>query len=249
MSRRSSWTAWALAAAMVAGPALAQVPVPKKDAPELSDAERAKRDASKVFSFIKFHAVRSATPAPVPVAPNAVAVAPSPARTVEKPPEGGAVALAASASSPAVAASPAPPVNASVSAAKAALQDPAALLAEAPTAAGAAAPTVASLAAVAPPVSPPVQVQPSSEPDEPVELALLEHVEPVVPARLQGIVRNGSVMVQFTVQPDGKTAKVFAQPGAQTRLAQVAVRAVEQWRFAPITEPREVMVELAFKFD
>ena len=46
---------------------------------EISDAERAKRDANKVFSFIKFHAVKpAAAPAPAPapaVAPAAVATA------------------------------------------------------------------------------------------------------------------------------------------------------------------------------
>lgn len=237
-----------LAGALLTGPALAQTPAPKKDGAALSDADRAKRDASKVFSFIKFHAVRSA--APVPANAGAVAAASNAAvplrpadqpadKPADKPTEAPALAVAPP---PALAAASAPaPVVAT--------HDPAALLAAAPTAAGSLAPAVAAVAAVAQPVPPPVQAQPAPEPEELVELALIEHVEPVVPQRLQGMVRNGSVMVQFTVQPDGSTAKVFARPGAQLRLSQVAIKAVEQWRFAPIPEPREVMVELAFKFD
>lgn len=251
MSRRSIWEAWVLAGVVVAGPAWAQAPAPKKDAAALSDADRAKRDASKVFSFIKFHAVRSAAPAPAPAATALAAAAPATPRA----PERGADPATATAAAPNPAPSPvaAPMAAASapapVGTSTAAMADPAALLAAAPTAAGGAAPAVASLAAVAPPVAPTVQAQPAPEPEELVELALIEHVEPIVPARLQGIVRSGSVMVQFTVQPDGKTAKVFARPGGQMRLAQVAVKAVEQWRFAPIPEPRDVMVELAFKLD
>ncbi|RVT86419.1 TonB family protein [Inhella crocodyli] len=252
MSRRSNWKAWVLAGAVVAGPVWAQAPAPKKDAAALSDADRAKRDASKVFSFIKFHAVRSAAPAPAPAATALAAAAPAAPRAPDRvtdAPTPGANAAPNPASGPIAAPMAAASAPAPTGAATAALADPAALLAAAPTAAGGAAPAVASVAAVAAPVAPAVQAQPTPEPEELVELALIEHVEPVVPARLQGIVRSGSVMVQFTVQPDGKTAKVFARPGGQVRLAQVAVKAVEQWRFAPIPEPRDVMVELAFKLD
>ena len=46
---------------------------------ELSDAERAKRDANKVFSFIKFHAVKpAAAPAPAPAPKPAPKPAPRP---------------------------------------------------------------------------------------------------------------------------------------------------------------------------
>ncbi len=244
MNRLLSWKAWVLAGALLTGPALAQTPAPKRDGAALSDADRAKRDASKVFSFIKFHAVRSA--APVPANAGAVAAASNaavPVRPANQPADKPVDAAALAVAPPpvlAAASAPAPVV---------ATHDPAALLAAAPTAAGSMAPAVAAVAAVAQPVPPPVQAQPAPEPEELVELALIEHVEPVVPQRLQGMVRNGSVMVQFTVQPDGSTAKVFARPGAQLRLSQVAIKAVEQWRFAPIPEPREVMVELAFKFD
>jgi protein TonB len=245
----SSWAVLVLTSALLAGGVQAQSTAPKKDGPELSDADRAKRDASKVFSFIKFHAVRSPAAAPAGgggAQASAASFAGRPQdKAADKPndkpadkPVDGQVAAQAVAPSPAAADSASPAL------------DPSALVATAPTAGGAAgAQGVAAVAAVAQPVPPPVVAKPAPEVEELVELALIHHVQPEVPARHLANVRNGSVVVQFTVQPDGKTDNVFARPGAQLRLAQAAIRAVEQWRFSPIGEPRDVMVEVAFNFD
>jgi TonB family protein len=239
-----------LAIAFVSSAALAQAPAATKEGGALSDADRARRDASKVFSFIKFQAVRARAPSPAaagggaPVAPVAVAANPvaSQDRSAEQ-----------------VLAKAAPQVSAPLATTDSAAEsDPAALLAASPTAAGPGGTDVAvaaAAAAVAKPIAPPLEAKtsptpaPPPEPEELVELALIHHEQPVVPPRQLANARSGSVMVQFTVQPDGKTHKVFARPGAQLVLARAAIRAVEQWRFEPISEAREVMVEVAFKLD
>lgn len=241
MNTVNKWLALLLASAAMCAGAQAQGTAPKKDGAELSDAERARRDASKVFRFIKFHAVRSAPAAPANAGGAVAAVAPP--RPVEKPADK-AIEAAPAPSGQVAAAAPAPAAGQSD-------VDPAALVAAEPTAGGGA--LAAAAVAVTPPAAPVVDATPAAkpapEPEELVELALIHHVQPEVPARQLAHVRNGSVMVQFTVQPDGKTDQVVARPGAQLRLAQAAIKAVQQWRFSPIDEAREVMVEVAFNFD
>ena len=90
--------------------------------------------------------------------------------------------------------------------------------------------------------------EPEVKPEEQA-LQLITHVEPQIPAQYQGQVRSGRVTVLFVVGPQGQVVRAEAKPGAQRRLAQAAVRAVEQWRFAPLTSAREAEVEIAFKFD
>lgn len=182
----------------------------------LSDQDRAKRDASKVFSFIKFHAVK-------PTAPVAAAAA-SPAAV------------------PQTAAAPAP-------APRIASLDPAKLIAEAPPAAIPAAPaeSVASLP-VSPGLAVPVAPVPEAEPD--LGLQLIEHVEPEMPRPSPGVLlRSGAVVVRFAVGLDGRVTSASAREGAQRKLAQSAVKAVQQWRFAPLASPREAEVEIAFNLD
>jgi len=57
------------------------------------------------------------------------------------------------------------------------------------------------------------------------------------------------VRVRFTVMPDGSAGKVHAVSNSPRPLAQVAVKAVEQWRFEGVKEPQEVEVEVDFKLD
>jgi len=250
MNTVNKWLALVLASAAMCAGAQAQGTAPKKDGAELSDAERARRDASKVFRFIKFHAVRSAPAAQGNAGGTVAAVAPS--RPLDKPAEKGSDPAAPQGTQVA-SASPNPSPSPAAPAPAAGLNepDPAALVAAEPTASGGA--LAAAAVAVTAPAAPVVDATPAAKPapeaEELVELALLHHVQPELPARQLAHVRNGSVMVQFTVQPDGKTDQVFARPGAQLRLAQAAIKAVQQWRFSPIGEAREVMVEVAFNFD
>lgn len=196
----------------------------------LSDAERAKRDGDKVFRFIKLQAQRPAAAAPAPV----VAASPRPAVAVATRPAA------------AVPASP-PDVGAMLAAAPSAAGSlPAAPLAQLVPAAAAA----VTAAAAPAPVSPvPEATAATATETEEIELALLTHVQPELPNNRMGTLRSGSVWVQFTVEPDGRTNAVVARPGGQLRLAQSAVRAVQQWRFAPVTEARDVAVEIAFMLD
>lgn len=192
---------------------------------DLTDADRAKRDADKVFRFIKLQAQRQAAPA-APAAAAAPRVASAPR------------------------AAPAP-----IAAAVAKGPEVAELVATAPTAAGqAAAPeaSIAPLPAAVPAPSPVAEAAPSAAvataPEtEEIELALITHVQPELPNNRLGNLRDGSVWVQFSVEPDGRTTNVVARPGAQLRLAQSAVKAVQQWRFAPISAVQDVAVEIAFK--
>ncbi len=192
---------------------------------DLTDADRAKRDADKVFRFIKLQAQRQAAPA-APAAAAAPRVASAPR------------------------AAPAP-----IAAAVAKGPEVAELVATAPTAAGQAAAPEASIAqmpAAVPAPSPVAEAAPSAAvataPEtEEIELALITHVQPELPNNRLGNLRDGSVWVQFSVEPDGRTTNVVARPGAQLRLAQSAVKAVQQWRFAPISAVQDVAVEIAFK--
>jgi TonB family protein len=198
-----------------------------KPAGDLTDADRAKRDADKVFRFIKLQAQRPAAPA-APAAAAAPRVA----------------------SAPRAAAAPAP-----IATAAAKGPDVAELLATAPTATGQAAEpeaAVAPLPSAVPAPSPVAEAAPSAAvataPEtEEIELALIAHVQPELPNNRLGNLRDGSVWVQFSVEPDGRTSHVVARPGAQLRLAQSAVKAVQQWRFAPISAVQDVAVEIAFK--
>ncbi|MBB5203193.1 TonB family protein [Inhella inkyongensis] len=209
----------------------AQVSDAKKDAATLSDQARAQRDANKVLNFIRFHAVRPAA------APKLVARA-EPEKDEVQAPRGPAAAASA-------------PVT-TVAQAEA-------LLREAPPAGGSnksSSPPDQTLPApeVRPDLPPEAKPAPEGQPEpavepEPQPLQLIAHVDPQVPAQFQSQVRSGQVTVRFVVSPQGQVVKAEAKAGAQRRLAQAAVRAVEQWRFAPLSEAREAEVEIAFKFD
>lgn len=190
----------------------AQTTEPRRDS--LSDQDRARRDASKVFAFIKFQALKSGG--------------------------GGGVQVAS-----AGAAMPAKP----------AALDPAKLIAEAPPAAGPASAATAALPegvadlSVAPSTA--VPLAPIAEAEVDLGLQLIEHVEPELPRQSNGAValKSGSVIVRFAVGLDGKVTSASAREGSPRRLAVAAVRAVQQWRFAPLTKPHEAEVEIAFNLD
>lgn len=214
-----------------------------KDAKSLSDSDRAKRDADKVFSFIKFHTVRSA-PAPAKPAAQAAQAAP-PTRSL--------VVATAPASQPAAVTPASVGTAATSSAAAPAATVPSTLAAEA---ASAAEPTVttadlpADAASAAATLSQaPLQAAPQVEEEE-VPLRLVDYVAPDMSAQVLAAMPSNEVTVpvRFTVQPDGRVSSAQAMGGsAPRRVAQAAVRAVQQWRFDPLPAERTVDVEINFK--
>lgn len=218
-----------------------------KDAKSLSDSDRAKRDADKVFSFIKFHTVRSA-PAPAPAKPAAQAAQAA-------PPTRSLVVATAPASQPAAATSASVGTAATSSAAAPAATVPSTLAAEA---ASAAEPTVttaglpADAASAAATLSQaPLQAAPQVEEEE-VPLRLVDYVAPDMSAQVLAAMPSNEVTVpvRFTVQPDGRVSSAQAMGGsAPRRVAQAAVRAVQQWRFDRLPAERTVDVEINFKAD
>lgn len=203
-------------------------------APAMNDAERARRDADKVLSFIKFHAVK-ARPAAEPADKPRKPAAPGPQRA----PSTTRHAEAA----PAVA----EPAQASVSTPALPTAEATTLPAIVPPAASFGTPAMsAPAAAVA--TAEPVAEPNTEEPDE-VALQLQRFVEPVLTASAQATLvgRSRRVTVRFTVEPNGTVSKADPLADAPRRLARPAVDAVLQWQFAPLPQSRTVDVEIAFK--
>lgn len=204
--------------------------------PPLTDAERARRDAEKVLSFIKFQTVK-AKPADAPDKPRkptppAAAAAPVP-HAAPRP------AATARADTPAGTA-PAAPAAALVAA-----TEPAAAPQPEPAAAPFAAPASSA------PVPTPPAAEPEAEADEADEapLQLQRYVAPVLSATAQSLLVTGSrtVTVRFTVEANGHVSKAEALADAPRRLASAATGAVLQWQFAPLAQPRTVDVDIAFR--
>ena len=254
-------SALAAAAGLVQAQQAAQSGDPAK--PAISDAERAKRDADKVFQWIKFHAEKgearkAADTKPVEKAADKPVAKPKP----RSEPEPEARAVASKPAEPTVAAAP-PPASPSqgggATAATAALSTAAApAVLPQPTPAGSVQPAPAGGPAVAAANPAPAQVAlaapkaaPPSPPPAPVddELHLLRKVDPEYPRQALANQRSGAVQVSFTVQPDGSVRDVSAARGPDRRLTQAAVVAVQQWRFAPISRPRQVSVEFGFQVE
>jgi len=256
-----------LSLSLVAMAAQAQTAAPAAPADpkaSMSDVDRAKRDADKVFQWIKFHAEKGEkkTPerhdakaeAPKPAArPVATAApAPVPARRQDLDPtaERTLAARGAAQEAPAMAAATAAPAPITATPTHAAAQTVAPPstapqpLSEAP------APQVVSMAA--PSIAAPAGRVPEPEPaeaDEPVPLKLVRKVDPEYPRALLAQQRQGAVLVQFTVRPDGSVDAPQAMRSPDRKLSAAAINAVKQWRFEPIPTPRQVSVEIGFQVD
>lgn len=227
-----------LVAAALAGGAWAQ------SDEKLSDTERAKRDAAKVFSFIKFHTVKpAAAPAPAKPAPTAAKPAPAP---VARSNSGGSSQVASAA--------PAAPAQSGQGASEPVATrslEPAAPVPQTAPSQPVAAPvnTLPPAASPAPVVSQPApEPEPEPEPEE-VPLKLEQYVAPEMTRQVIEAIggRDHVVPVRFTVEPNGVVSKAEAREGANRRLGTAAARAVQQWRFGPLPERRVVDVELMFR--
>ncbi len=213
----------------------------------ISDAERAKRDAEKVFSFIKFQTVKKPSAAPA-AAPAAAAPSPRPAparsdavptaRIKPSAPEpsaaGAQVSAPSVASAPPTAAPPVPQIAQEASRPLGAGEAPARPMLEAPV--------------QQPPAAAPAMSEPEPEEQE-VELKLVDFVAPELTPQIQATLgaSNPVVKLRFMVGTDGKVQSARAVEGVPRRLGQVAERAVLQWRFEPLPAAREVEVEIAFR--
>lgn len=207
----------------------------------MSDAERARRDAEKVFSFIKFQTVpaKPAEPVHKPARPAAAPAAPP--RAAEP------VAAAPAAVAPTAAAAPAVKPAAALAAADAPpALEPAALAAPAPTAAPLAGAVLSAL-----PVTVAPEPEGEAEDADDGALQLQNFVAPVLTPALQSTLGAGTrnVKVRFTVEPNGRVSQADAAPGVPRRLAKPAIDAILQWQFAPLPQPRTVDVEIAFRRD
>lgn len=228
------------------------------DKSKLSPAERAQRDADKVFHWIKLNSSaprQAAAPAPAPSpapAPNrklaqqqeAPAAAPSPIRETVTPvanakPAGTTTNTATNAGATAAPA-PAVAVAAQPAAASEALPDRTQL---------ALAPEAATRSIAAPAAIPAPAPAKAATPEPELPLELVSRVEPDLPRQLLATLRNGSVHVRFEVQPDGSVKNAEAIKSNNKRLATAAVAAVAQWRFKPVPRAREATVELGFQIE
>lgn len=201
-------------------------------------SDRAQRDADKVFRMILMHADKprraaarddKAAAAPAPGAAASRTAPPArpageAAATPDKPVEV-VVAAPTSVPPPAVAASvaEAPPV-------------------EAPTPTAPVAPLTAAAAA-----APAHGALPEPAVPKNTKLELIQSEEPVFPSRLVRQLGNGAVVVRFDVRPDGTVVQPEVVRSSHRGLNAAAVAAVSAWRFKPVSETAQGIVELKFE--
>lgn len=225
---------------------------------QLSDVERAKRDADKVFQWIKFHAEKGETkkpehqakteakPEPKPQPAVAKSAAPAPAR---KSDDDNRTVVAAASEAQRGDAGGMTRTSLTTSSAAPAATTPPAYTGRIPESMAMAAPATAPVVGV--PAAPAQQPEPEPAPlpEEDTPLRLVNKVDPEYPRALLSQQRNGSVMVKFVVQTDGSVEHVEATKSPDRKLSVAAVAAVKQWRFAPINKPRPVSVEIGFQME
>ncbi|HEX6704856.1 MAG TPA: TonB family protein [Albitalea sp.] len=216
---------WGAALAQGASPAAVAA-----SSAEISASERAKRDAEKVFQWIRIHsdkprkAAAPEKPAPVAAAPVKAA---RPAKAAESP-------VTEPVKSLPVAAAPArseAPSRAAPEPVAAAALVPAPRL-------DAALQAAAAKTAAAPAVE-----------EEDVVLKPIAKADPEFPASLMRSLRKGMVQVSFVVQPDGSVAKAAVVSATNARLGPTALATVAQWRFQPVPHPQQAVVDLGFNLD
>lgn len=210
-------------------------------ATELSAAERAKRDADKVFQWIRIMSDKPRKPGTAAIAPEKekpAAASPTPARVATKP-------LAKPSDNGIVEKTEPLAVGPSPSA-KASLELPAAQ-ADAATAASGSRSNATSLAAASTSAAP--AAAPAVVIDEDVPLVPVVKTDPEFPGALMRSLRKGMVQVSFTVQPDGSVSQARAVSSTHPRLVAAAVSTVSQWRFQPVRHPQDAVVDLGFNLD
>jgi TonB family protein len=225
--------------------------------------ERAKRDASNPLRIIieasQARRTKAADAAPTVAAPAAEARLPDTAKAVaqRKPPRGAEPAPVPAPAAATVAAEPAAsPLATQRTLAPGSEAAPTNLAPEASAAAAgavpvaavplAAVPAAASLAAPAAAASGlPNHAQSAAE--VPAPLKLVRYIEPEIPARIRTRLRPSSeVTVSFKVKPDGSVSDVGIRATTARALDPIVLDAVRQWRYDPVPEQREHVVQLVF---
>ena len=247
----------------------ASAPAGKEDA---APSERAKREADNVFRWIMIHSDKPRKPrdgkddkpaAPAP-APVANAPRPAPAARVAKVGEGsaeGAVATPARATAaPAAVATPAAAVAAqavpvsNVDNEAARMTNSAAALARGngsgnTGAGGGGASNGGGHTAMPDAAAPPaLAAAPEPEPEQ-EPLVMVAQVEPQFPRAVMLDLRRGTVRVRFDVMPDGSVSAPTVVSTTNLRLNRAALAAVGQWKFQPVREMQEGVVEVGFNLD
>lgn len=203
--------------------------------PASSPADRAARDADKVYRMILMHADKPRRASRDERSGAAPTPSPSPAGTATAP------TAAAPAPAPANAA-PAVTTMSAEAAARVAL--PVRTDVELPVAA-------VPAAAIAPPALPSMKAVPelaSVRPPRPVAvLELVSSVEPEFPQRLLRTLGSGSVVVEFDVAADGTVSRAAVVRSPHRGLHAAALAAVSAWRFKPPGTTMPGVAELKFE--
>ncbi len=215
-----------LAALALTMPLLVAAQTPQ---PPLTAAERAQREADRVFDVIRFHTIRSKP---------TVEAGSKPARP-PAPPAQRVLPHTFAAPAPLAATAPAAEAVVGMSAA----QTPAAM----PQPAPAASVQVDEPAGTAP--TPEAEAE-TEEPEE-APLRMQNFVAPTLTPALQATLGAGDrhVRVRLTVEADGTVSRAEAVAGVPRRLARPATEAILQWQFAPLPQARTAEVEIAFRRD
>ncbi|MES1163080.1 MAG: TonB family protein [Rhizobacter sp.] len=229
-------------------------------AAEMTAAERAQRDADKVFKWILIHSDKPRKAGATrpeekreetkPV----VAARAKPAVHSAEPTQGAVAATPATSATPAATATPAPTETNAASVASLPAPAPGAVPAVAlPVASPPAAATETAVAALAVDTrgaragSPAPAAVAAEALDE--QLTPLFRADPQFPPNLLRTLRKGQVQVRFTVQPDGSVVEPAVVSTSNAKLNASALAAVAQWRFAPLHRPQAGMVALGFDID
>jgi len=118
-----------------------------------------------------------------------------------------------------------------------------------PQATAVSAPDAAAVSATAPAPEPATPLAMTPAPRlEALPLTLLRRVEPVLsPDLLDDRLNTASVVVAFTVNPDGEVVNLSVASTSDSRLNRSVLRAVKDWRYAPIETPRQHTVRFSFE--
>ena len=204
-------------------------------APAAAAADRAKRDADKVYELIRMHADR---PRKAPAAVVVPVQAPAAIPEVEQPTRPTVVALTATPRLPAAAARLPESSSAGHGGLAPAVAFAAPVHATELTLKQVSLPAVAMSSGGAPVVA--------SELTAPT-LVLVSSIEPDFPRQLTRRLGQGSVVVHFEVLPDGTVGATNIDKGRHPGLNAAALAAVAAWRFKPISKAIAAVTEMRFE--
>ena len=222
---RRKYAAWGCAAAgwlALSPAAVQQAPASAASASDLTPAERAKRDADKVFKWILIHADKPREPDPGRDGKREGGRDEKPLAAIRAMPAARAAEASPPAASPALAAVENEPDAARVARlAPVAVIENSLAVVEACAVLSNATPTPAVVAA------------------ESIEETLtpLFRAEPEFSTNLLRTLRKGAVQLRFTVLPDGSVTDPAVVTSTHARLNPSAPAAIAQWRFSPLRKP------------